>query len=435
MRASFSLQLIYSLNTYLNLMSAPSQSAQTPPSIPVLKILDPDQSPVPATLGPSSGPDSIKTAQTSAPGQPVLSRRPNGKIARLPREIRDKINLMLQDGLSYPAILQQLQNSTPPLPYPISEMNLSRWKDGAHQDWLLQREWLERLASKSEFSTDILAAPNSSAIHEAALRIATAQMFDQLMRFSAAMNTAGSTDQPETEKLARLVNALSRLTREALAFQKYRDATTNAVQGKCPNSSDEVSEEQRQMILDYADDILGAKAYRRRRDPKPSVEQRAPPAAPTVGQCLSPGASHSLSASQGGQLLQHNRSSQSSEALPEILPLPEGEGRGEGEATGELERCTKTEMHLVSPVSVPTSTSDSPADSNSATPNTPDEHPATPIPAPPVAPPEPPVELCRGCGAPLPPLLPSGERPNRYCTASCGTPAPPPPSPHSGDTT
>src|SRR5260370_20922235 len=108
------------------------------------------------------------------------------------------------------------------------------------------------------------------------------------------------------------------------------------------------------MILDYANDTLGAKAYRRRRHPKPSVEQRVPPAAPTVGQCVPPGASHSLSASQGGHLLEHNRSSQSSEALPEILPLPAGEGRGEGEATGELETCTKTEMRLVSPVSTPT---------------------------------------------------------------------------------
>src|SRR5262249_36062266 len=83
-----------------------------------------------------------------------------------------------------------------------------------YQDWLLEREWLDRLSSKAEFSTDILAAPHSSDLHEAGLRIAASQMFDQLMRFNVASET-GASDQPE--KFARLVNALSRLTRQALA--------------------------------------------------------------------------------------------------------------------------------------------------------------------------------------------------------------------------
>src|SRR5205085_12096093 len=95
-----------------------------------------------------------------------------------------------------------------------------------YQDWLLDREWLDRLSSKAEFSSDILAAPNSSNSREAGLRIAASQMFDHLMRFNAA-SESGASDQPE--KFARLVNALSRLTREALAFQKYRDALAKAI--------------------------------------------------------------------------------------------------------------------------------------------------------------------------------------------------------------
>src|SRR5439155_16010305 len=109
--------------------------------------------------------------------------------------------------------------------------NLYEWKKRGFQDWLLEREWLDRFASKSEFSDDILAAPNSVNLHEAGLRIAASLMFDQLMRFNAASET-GDSDQ--AEKFARLVNALSRLTREALAFQKYRGvfAKTTAVELK-----------------------------------------------------------------------------------------------------------------------------------------------------------------------------------------------------------
>src|SRR6266403_1956701 len=46
-----------------------------------------------------------------------------------------------------------------------------------------------------------------------------------------------------------------------------------------------------------------------------------------------------------GPEYEHNQSSRSSEALSVIFPLREREGQGEGEATGEMGRCTKTEMH------------------------------------------------------------------------------------------
>ena len=44
--------------------------------------------------------------------------RLKGKIARLPKPLRQKINTMLDDGVAYPAIILKLQESAdPPLPY------------------------------------------------------------------------------------------------------------------------------------------------------------------------------------------------------------------------------------------------------------------------------------------------------------------------------
>ena len=61
----------------------------------------------------------------------------NGKVARLPEPTRNLINQMLDDGLPYRAILETLQRpGASPLPYTISEMNLSNWKNGGYQDWL-----------------------------------------------------------------------------------------------------------------------------------------------------------------------------------------------------------------------------------------------------------------------------------------------------------
>jgi hypothetical protein len=62
----------------------------------------------------------------------------NGKIARLPGSIRQRINQMLDDGLPYRAIIQKLRDQ--PLPYAISEMNLSNWYHGGYQDYLRQSE-------------------------------------------------------------------------------------------------------------------------------------------------------------------------------------------------------------------------------------------------------------------------------------------------------
>jgi hypothetical protein len=64
----------------------------------------------------------------------------NGKVARLPEETRNQINRMLEDGVPYRAIVAHLQHSEPPLPYPVSEMNISNWRHGGYQEWRQQQE-------------------------------------------------------------------------------------------------------------------------------------------------------------------------------------------------------------------------------------------------------------------------------------------------------
>ena len=91
----------------------------------------------------------------------------NGKIARLPEATRNQINQMLDDGLTYREIIQQLNlanSSTPqdsnisPLPYAISEMNLSNWYKGGFQDWRKRR--LEAESQKRLGQKTAVAAPN-----------------------------------------------------------------------------------------------------------------------------------------------------------------------------------------------------------------------------------------------------------------------------------
>ncbi len=73
-----------------------------------------------------------------------------GKIARLPREIREQLNRRLQNGEPGNRLVEWL-NSLPETKKvlatdfggrDISEQNLSEWKQGGHQDWLARQETL-----------------------------------------------------------------------------------------------------------------------------------------------------------------------------------------------------------------------------------------------------------------------------------------------------
>ena len=87
----------------------------------------------------------------------------NGKIARLPESIRDYINHRLDDGVRYRDIIAKLQQLQPPLPYAISEMNLSNWYHGGYQDWRRKQEEDPVLTSPTQnHARDLTTAPGVS---------------------------------------------------------------------------------------------------------------------------------------------------------------------------------------------------------------------------------------------------------------------------------
>jgi len=74
-----------------------------------------------------------------------------GKIARLPREVRDKLNRRLYDGEPGKALVKWL-NALPEVEAvleaefagrPVREQNLSEWKQGGYREWLAQQDALE----------------------------------------------------------------------------------------------------------------------------------------------------------------------------------------------------------------------------------------------------------------------------------------------------
>ncbi|MDR3401266.1 MAG: hypothetical protein P4L99_02115 [Chthoniobacter sp.] len=75
----------------------------------------------------------------------------NGKIARLPKPIREEINQRLDRGATAHSLIDWL-NALPEVQavvqsefdgHPVSDQNLSQWRQGGYQDWLRHQEALE----------------------------------------------------------------------------------------------------------------------------------------------------------------------------------------------------------------------------------------------------------------------------------------------------
>ncbi len=88
-----------------------------------------------------------------------------GKIARLPRAVREALNLRLQDGEAGQQLVAWLNSRDDVRAVltaqfagrPITEQNLSEWRQGGYADWLKYqdtRSWVRSLVERSSDLTD-----------------------------------------------------------------------------------------------------------------------------------------------------------------------------------------------------------------------------------------------------------------------------------------
>jgi hypothetical protein len=90
-------------------------------------------------------------------------RAGTGKIARLPREVRDELNRRLDDGEEGAALLHWLNGRPGTLKamqdrfagQPVSKQNLSDWRQGGHLEWQRQQEALDLAGRLLEDAEDV----------------------------------------------------------------------------------------------------------------------------------------------------------------------------------------------------------------------------------------------------------------------------------------
>jgi hypothetical protein len=147
------------------------------------------------------------------------SGRRNGKIARLPRATRDMINKMLDDGLPYHVILEELGEAGEG----INTQNLTNWKQGGYQDWVKHQELIERIRIQTEFAIDLLRQTgdvNPALVTEACHMVAATQLLQNLLRHGDDAVKKLLVDKPQT--YISILNVICRLADSGLRYDKHR---------------------------------------------------------------------------------------------------------------------------------------------------------------------------------------------------------------------
>src|SRR3954469_10937232 len=145
-----------------------------------------------------------------------------GKVARLPVEVRETVNRMLESGVRFNDIIKHLDE----LGYHgIHDYNISRWKTGGYQDWLAFNERLACARVRADSVRDLIRELKSPDELSLGAQILTAtQMYDSLL-------AAPAPGSPEFDKHVKTVNTLGRTLvsqmaettrRDRIAFEKQR---------------------------------------------------------------------------------------------------------------------------------------------------------------------------------------------------------------------
>ncbi len=150
----------------------------------------------------------------------------NGKVARLPHEIRQIVNTMLNDGHPYPAIVRRLAE----LGYPaLTVHNIGRWRRGGYEDWLDAQDELDLEKIRAQtFSETVKEFQDGSDLENASETVLALHLFRVLQDLD--YNKTGDPLGDRLNKFLRLQRAATRQTaertrRERLNFHKETKET------------------------------------------------------------------------------------------------------------------------------------------------------------------------------------------------------------------
>src|SRR5690242_19603304 len=205
---------------------------------------------LPAAAAAEPSPDS------TSPPPPTRKRRArNGKVARLPKAVRHKINLLLDDAVPYEKIIEQLGADGAGLTF----RHVSQWKLGGYQDYVMDSFWQNEMRARQESFTGLLNGDDPISLPEGGLQVAVTGLCELLRDLCSA------EAQPDPTDYVRVANSLARLSRSILTLQQYREAAakTAAAQLSRKDLNREFNDTEYDLVTARMDDFF-LKPRRRR---------------------------------------------------------------------------------------------------------------------------------------------------------------------------
>ena len=142
----------------------------------------------------------------------------NGKIARLPKCIRDDLNRRLEDGEQGKQLVEWL-NGLPQVReilegyfngHSISEQNLSQWKQGGYADWLKHQETCDLVQRVAEQAEDL----EASAKHRPLSDCLAPLLALELKRVSETLLKETTDPHERWQRLRELLQEIGQLRRD-----------------------------------------------------------------------------------------------------------------------------------------------------------------------------------------------------------------------------
>ena len=150
----------------------------------------------------------------------------NGKLAHLPNDIREQLNLRLLEGETGRDLVAWL-NALPTVQSilssqfngsPISEVNLTHWRQGGYLQWLTERECFDSARALANGDADFAKTGLSA---ERLLNVLTLRMGQLLMRWDFSPEK-GVSDAAAFSEVARKARILQGISRTVLAIHRIQ---------------------------------------------------------------------------------------------------------------------------------------------------------------------------------------------------------------------
>jgi hypothetical protein len=147
----------------------------------------------------------------------------NGKIARLPSAVRDELNRRLQDGETGPDLVAWLNGRDDVQAMlkdkfngrPMTEHNLSEWRQGGFEEWRQGQESLELASGIMEEGDELDELTKDSRITDRVSEMAALSLARQL-RATARLEDSGA----QLRATLKIVRALVRLRITDRAYEE-----------------------------------------------------------------------------------------------------------------------------------------------------------------------------------------------------------------------